>query len=74
LFVAFTLKIAMKLQFSDYDGPTGLFVATGEKILPLDGAAGAAAFVGSGMQAGTIDPKQSARIQTAVDSALRSAE
>jgi hypothetical protein len=60
----------MKLHFSDYDGPTGLFVATGKTILPLDDPAGATAFVGSGMQAGTIDPEQSARIQTAVDTAL----
>lgn len=60
----------MKLHFSDYDGPTGLFVATGKKLLPLDGAAGATAFVGAGMQSGTIDPKQSARIQAAVDTAM----
>lgn len=59
----------MKLNFSDYDGPTGLFVATGKKFLPLDDAAGATAFVGAGMQAGTIDPKQSTKIQAAVDTA-----
>lgn len=60
----------MKLQFSDYDGPTGLFVANGKEILPLDDAAGATAFVGAGMQSGTIDPEESAQIQAAVDTAI----
>ena len=60
----------MKLQFADYDGPTGLYVATGKKILPLDSPAGAIAFVGAGMQSGTIDPEQSERIQAAVDAAM----
>lgn len=64
----------MKLHFSDYDGPTGLFVATGKKMLRLDGAAGAAAFVGAGMQSGTIDPEQSTQIQAAVDTATRSGD
>ena len=59
----------MKLHFSDYNGPTGLFVATGTKLLPLDDPAGATPFVGAAMQAGTINPKQSAQIQNAVDSA-----
>lgn len=26
----------MEKEFSDYNGPTGLFVATGEQMLPLD--------------------------------------
>jgi hypothetical protein len=63
----------MKLHFSDYNGPTGLLVATGKKLLPMDGPAGAAAFVGAGMQAGTIDPKQSTQIQAAIDAAQHSA-
>jgi hypothetical protein len=62
----------MKLHFSDYDGPTGLFVANGKEILPLDSAAGATAFVGAGMQSGTIDPEESAQIQAAVDTAMHS--
>jgi hypothetical protein len=62
----------MKLHFSDYDGPTGLYVANGKEILPLDGVAGATAFVGAGMQSGTIDPEESAQIQAAVDTALHS--
>lgn len=59
----------MKLHFSDYDGPTGLLVANGKEFLPLDDVAGATAFVGAGMQSGTIDPEESARIQTAVEAA-----
>lgn len=59
----------MKLHFSDYSGPTGLYVANGKKMLPLDDPAGATAFVGAAMQAGTIDPKQATKIQDAVDSA-----
>ncbi|HUC07013.1 MAG TPA: hypothetical protein VMR96_02900 [Solirubrobacterales bacterium] len=60
----------MKIQFSDYDGPTGLFVATGKDILPLSAPAGATAFVGAGMQSGTIDPQQSDQLQAAIDSAV----
>jgi len=63
----------MNLQFADYDGPTGLYVATGTKLLPLSEPAGATAFVGAGMQSGTIDPEQSAQIQSAVESAMHSA-
>lgn len=62
----------MKLHFSDYDGPTGLLIANGQEILPLDGAAGATAFVGAGMQSGTIDPEESTQIQAAVDDAVNS--
>ena len=52
-------KSTMKANFSDYDGPTGLFVATGKELLSLLDPAGATAFVGAGMQSGTIDPQQS---------------
>jgi hypothetical protein len=64
------LKIGgtMKLPFSDYDGPTGLLIATGKELLPLDSVAGATAFVGAGMLAGTIDPEESGQIQAAVNS------
>lgn len=71
--IRFLAGIAMKLHFSDYDGPTGLFVANGKEILPLTGAAGATAFVGAGMQAGTIDPQQLAQIQAVIDSTTGSA-
>jgi hypothetical protein len=59
----------MKLHFSDYSGPTGLLVANGKTMLPLGDPAGATAFVGAAIQAGTIDPKQATKIQSAVDSA-----
>ena len=62
----------MKVNFSDYDGPTGLFVATGKEMLPLLDPAGATAFVGAGMQSGTIDPQQSTEIQAAVDAVIDS--
>jgi hypothetical protein len=29
-------KNTMNDEFSDYDGPTGLFIATGEEMLPLN--------------------------------------
>jgi hypothetical protein len=29
-------KKALNDEFSDYDGPTGLYVATGEQMLPLN--------------------------------------
>jgi len=64
----------MKLNFSDYDGPIGLFVANGIEMLPLESAAGATTLVGAGMQAGTIDPEQASLIQAAVDAAVRSAD
>ena len=48
----------MKLHFSDYGGPTGLFVANGKKMLPLNDPAGATAFVGAAMH-GNDRPKAS---------------
>lgn len=62
----------MKLNFSDYDGPTGLYIATGKQMLSLKDPAGATAFVGAAMQSGTIDPKQASEIQSAVDDVLDS--
>jgi hypothetical protein len=29
-------KKALNDEFSDYDGPTGLYIATGEQMLPLN--------------------------------------
>lgn len=62
----------MKLRFSDYDGPTGLLIGTGKELLPLDSVAGATAFIGAGMLAGTTDPEESGQLQAAVDAALNS--
>lgn len=61
----------MKLKFADYDGPTGLYVATGREILPLDEPAGAIAFLGAALQSGTIDPAQGESIQAAAGAAMR---
>lgn len=36
-------------EFTDYDGPTGLYVATGSKILPLSCAEGISAVAQSAM-------------------------
>lgn len=63
----------MKLKFSDYDGPTGLYVATGSALLPIASPAGSTAFLASGLQAETIDPAQAAAIQAAVDKAVAAA-
>ena len=63
----------MKLQFADYDGPTGLYIATGKEILPLSDPVGAIAFVGAGVQSGTIDPERCEKIQVAVAAAMREA-
>lgn len=60
----------MEIRFSDYDGPTGLLIATGREMLPLDSIAGATAFVGAGMLSGTFDPEESAQIQAAIDAAV----
>jgi hypothetical protein len=60
----------MKLQFADYHGPTGLYVATGEALLPLAESAGATAFLGAGLQSGTIDPELCEQIQSAVAAAI----
>ncbi len=63
----------MKLQFADYHGPTGLYVATGEALLPLAESVGATAFLGAGLQSGTIDPELCEQIQSAVVAANREA-
>ena len=57
----------MTIQFSDYDGPTGLYVATGKHILPLDSCAGAVAFVGAAAQSGIGDPHDSNIVQAMVE-------
>jgi hypothetical protein len=64
----------MRLRFSDYDGPTGIFIATGKRILPLDSPAGATAFVGAALQSGTTDPELAAQIQAAVDAVVHASD
>jgi hypothetical protein len=60
----------MTIRFSDYDGPTGLCVATGKQILPLASPAGAVAFVGSAAQSGIGNAKDAAVVQSLVDAAF----
>jgi hypothetical protein len=63
----------MTIQFSDYDGPTGLCVATGQEILYLGSPAGAVAFVGSAVQSGIGDVEDAAAVQSLVDAAVAAA-
>jgi hypothetical protein len=63
----------MTMQFSDYDGPTGLWVATGKQILPLGSPAGAVAFVGSVVQSGIGNAEDAALVQSLVNSAFAAA-
>jgi hypothetical protein len=63
----------MTIQFSDYDGPTGLCVATGKQILSLASSAGAVAFVGSAVQSGIGHAEDAAVVQSLVDSAFAAA-
>lgn len=63
----------MTIQFSDYDGPTGLCVATGTQVLPLASPAGAVAFVGSAVQAGIGNDEDAAMVQSLIDAAFAAA-
>jgi hypothetical protein len=60
----------MTIRFSDYDGPTGLWIATGKQILPLASPAGAVAFVGSAVQSGIGSAEDAAVAQSLVDAAF----
>ena len=57
----------------DYDGPTGLCIATGEQVLSLTSPAGAVAFVGSAMQLGIGNAEDAAVAQSLIDSAFAAA-
>jgi hypothetical protein len=63
----------MTIQFSDYDGPTGLCIATGKQILCLASPAGAVAFVGGAVQSGIGNVEDAALAQSLVDSAFAAA-
>jgi hypothetical protein len=63
----------MTIKFTDYEGPTGLFVATGEEILPLVSVPGMIAVAGAGMQAGIGDPQEAEELQEAIDAAIAKA-
>jgi hypothetical protein len=67
-------EVMLKLKFSDYDGPTGLYVATGKEILPMDSIAGKIALAGAGMQAGIGDPRVAEELQHEIDEAVEKAK
>jgi hypothetical protein len=60
----------VKVKFSDYDGPTGMFIATGKEILPLDTPAGQIALIGGAVQSGIGDQKTAEQLQTEIDAAI----
>lgn len=64
----------MHVDFVDYNGPTGLSVATSVGCFPMNSVQGATALVASGAQGGTIDPGQSAAIKAAADKQINSAK
>jgi hypothetical protein len=60
----------MKLKLTDYDGPTGPYVATGKDILPMGSVAGRIALAGGAMQAGIGDQKTAEQIQDDLDAII----
>jgi hypothetical protein len=64
----------VKLKFSDYDGPTGMYIATGEEILPLTSVGGMIAATGAAMQAGIGDQEAAEELQAKIDAALAKAD
>jgi hypothetical protein len=60
----------MAPKITDYDGPTGMFVATGKEILPMDSAAGQVALLGGAVQSGIGDPETARKLQSKIDEAI----
>ncbi len=67
-------EVMLKLKFSDYDGPTGLYVVTGKDIFPMDSIVGNIALAGAGMQAGIGDPLVAEALQHEIDEAVEKAK
>jgi hypothetical protein len=63
------VSFGMTIQFSDYDGPTGLCIASGSRSC-LSRRRQARAFVGSAMQSGIGNAEDAAVAQSLVDSAV----
>lgn len=59
--------------FIDYDGPTGLFVATGEKILLLDSVEGISAAAQSAMLTSLGSTPEAKEYQAATQHSLAAA-
>ncbi len=60
----------MTFHFCDYEGPKGLYVATGSKLLPLETPAAAVAFIGSAVQSGIGDHGEATKAQHMIDAAI----
>jgi hypothetical protein len=59
--------------FTDYQGPTGLYVATGEKILPLESAEGISAVAQSAMLTSLGSTPAAKQFQTEMQHSLAAA-
>ena len=57
-------------EFSDYDGPTGLYVATGSAILPLDSVEGISAVAQSAMLTSLGAGPAAKKFQVAMEQSL----
>jgi hypothetical protein len=57
-------------KFIDYDGPKGLFVATGAKILPLDSVEGISAVAQSAMLTSLGSTPEAKQYQDAMQHSL----
>lgn len=57
-------------SFIDYDGPTGLYVATGEKVLPLDSIEGISAVAQSAMLTSLGSTPEAKEFQAAMKHSL----
>jgi hypothetical protein len=64
----------VKVKILDYEGPTGLYIATGKEILPLFSVAGRIAAVGAAIQADIHDPEKAAVLQFEIDQAIKKAK
>lgn len=57
-------------NFADYDGPTGLYVATGKTILPLNSAEGISAVAQSAMLTSLGSTPEAKKYQAAMQHSL----
>jgi hypothetical protein len=58
-------------EFIDYEGPTGLFVATGSSVLPFDSAEGISAVAQSAMLTSLGSSPEAKKYATAMQKSLR---
>jgi hypothetical protein len=62
-----------KKTFADYDGPQGLFVATGKEILPLNSVEGISAVAQSAMLTSLGSTPEASEYQAAMQHSLATA-